>query len=263
MKIGIKGIYKFIIQGDKMKKNSWIKYECTRENPKYRIFCLPYAGGNALYYSKWAEYFNKEIEIYPIQLPGRENRIGECAISDAKVLCKEIITAIKPYLDIPFAFVGHSMGGILCYELTRQLIKDNIAVPEAIFISGTVPPHILKQSEKIYDMPEKEFLKRLVGYDNINPKMFEFKEFYEYFLPTLRADFKLVETYEIEKKESLPCSITVFGGDNDPFVPLKYLKEWNDYSEKNLKIEVFKGNHFYITNHIKNICTIIRETLEN
>lgn len=215
-----------------------------------------------MFYSKWSNNFSEDIEVYPVQLPGRENRIGEHPINEINELCDSIIYAIKPYLDIPFAIFGHSMGGIVSFELARKLAVKNMPLPKIIFISATVPPHILEKCEKTYNLSEKEFLERLVGYDNINTEMFKFKEFYEHFLPTLRADFKVVETYKAPK-EKLSCPIVVCGGNNDSFVPVEFLKEWNKYSEKEVEIKIFEGNHFYISNNVKELCSsIIQKNLD-
>lgn len=55
------------------------------------MFCFPYAGGGAAFYAKWIQDFDKKLSVCPIQLPGREERIGE-----------------KPYLNMQsFAWKAH------------------------------------------------------------------------------------------------------------------------------------------------------------
>ncbi|ALB45160.1 thioesterase II family protein [Clostridium beijerinckii] len=241
--------------------DKWIKYECKREKHRCRIFCFPYAGGSAIFYSKWFKYLEEDIEICPVQLPGRENRIGEEVITDINILVKEIVEAIKPLLDETCAFMGHSMGGLISYEVARYVSRKKIATPKAVFISGTVPPDIIKSSEKIHEISDKEFCEKIEGYDNINKEMFKYKEFYKYFLPTLRGDFKLVETYEIDKIEKLSCKMFVMGGDKDDFVPISSLKQWERYAEDPVEVKIFEGNHFYIKEHVQEICRIMNENI--
>lgn len=36
-----------------------------------KLLLLPYAGGSALFYSRWVKYLSKHIKMVPIELPGR------------------------------------------------------------------------------------------------------------------------------------------------------------------------------------------------
>src|SRR5467141_1404547 len=78
--------------------------------PKCRLFCFPHAGGAGSDYRKWPADFPPEIEVLPIQLPGRGNRWNEPPIERMAVLVERLASALAPRLDVPFAFFGHSMG---------------------------------------------------------------------------------------------------------------------------------------------------------
>lgn len=54
----------------------------SNSNDKIRIFCFPYAGGGASAYRNWGTYLPDYVGVYPIQIPGRENRITEKALTD-------------------------------------------------------------------------------------------------------------------------------------------------------------------------------------
>ena len=53
------------------KFNSYIT--CPKPNPQgsLRLFCFPYAGGSSLIFHTWASSLPKNIEICPVELPGR------------------------------------------------------------------------------------------------------------------------------------------------------------------------------------------------
>ena len=42
-----------------------------------KLLLLPYAGGSALFYSRWVKYLSKHIKMVPIELPGRGMRFKE------------------------------------------------------------------------------------------------------------------------------------------------------------------------------------------
>ena len=50
-----------------------------KRNPaaKLRLFCLPYAGGSAVIYNNWFKSLPPEVEVCPVQLPGRGSRMLE------------------------------------------------------------------------------------------------------------------------------------------------------------------------------------------
>ena len=79
-------------------------------NDKIRIFCFPYAGGGASAYRNWGTYLPNYVGVYPIQIPGRENRITEKALTDMCKLTDKIVSAIHPYLDTPYLVFGHSLS---------------------------------------------------------------------------------------------------------------------------------------------------------
>src|SRR5262245_49652591 len=97
--------------------NGWIT--CPRPKPqaRLRLFCFPYAGGGASIFRTWMQGLPLEVEVCPIQLPGRENRFSEPRYINLRSLVQVLGKVISPYLTMPFAFFGHSLGAILSFEL--------------------------------------------------------------------------------------------------------------------------------------------------
>ena len=93
----------------------WIK-KISGEEEQMRLICLPHAGAGGIIYMPWKGVLSEKIGLYTVLLPGREKRIREPLISDAVVLCQQILEGIKEELKPPYVLLGHSMGGILVYE---------------------------------------------------------------------------------------------------------------------------------------------------
>ena len=243
-------------------KTKWIQYEHSAENPKHRIFCFPYAGGSALFYAKWYTHISSHVDVFPIQLPGRESRMKEKPIRDMNEALERIIRHIEPLLTENYSFVGHSMGSIMAYEVAKRLAQKKCKMPERIYISGALPPDLLGQSEKIHEMSDEDFCNRLMGYDNLQPDMLEHEEFYKFFLPIIRADFEMIETYRPMGYWKMPCDVTILSGTEDPFVPIENLEQWDRYCEKKPDIVTFSGNHFFLKEHVEEVCGIINENMK-
>jgi len=107
----------------------WFAGPRTNPNAQLRLFCFPYAGGGTLMYRNWARNLPATIEICRAQLPGREVRLKESGLTRLNPLVLALADAIEPYLDLPFAFFGHSMGTLIAFELTRELQRRHGLTP--------------------------------------------------------------------------------------------------------------------------------------
>jgi medium-chain acyl-[acyl-carrier-protein] hydrolase len=64
------------------RNNPWIA--CCRPNHRadVRLFCFPYSGASASIFYTWPNMLPATIEVYPVQLPGRETRLAEPPFTD-------------------------------------------------------------------------------------------------------------------------------------------------------------------------------------
>jgi medium-chain acyl-[acyl-carrier-protein] hydrolase len=88
--------------------NAWIT--CPKPNPQahVRLFCFPYAGGGASIFRLWSDDMPAEVEVCPVQLPGRESRLSHPPFTRLALLVPTLVPVLRPYLDRPCAFFGHS-----------------------------------------------------------------------------------------------------------------------------------------------------------
>ena len=94
---------------------------------RIRVFCFPFAGGGATLYRQWAPALSSTSELAFLHFPGREQRISEDPVRDLSCLVVSIVTAISPYLDLPFVFFGHSFGALVAFGLGGihvEIFKD-------------------------------------------------------------------------------------------------------------------------------------------
>jgi medium-chain acyl-[acyl-carrier-protein] hydrolase len=158
-------------------------------------------------------------------------------------------------LEKPFAFFGHSMGGMVAFELARQLRAQHLPTPGQLFISACGVPHLPDPNPKIHQLPDDEFLNEL---DQLNGIPAELKnpEAMALLLPIVRADFQLVETYEYHPDESLDFPILAFGAVDDPRVSRERIEAWSMHTKAQFESHFFPGAHFFINEtreHILNL----------
>src|ERR1043166_1630696 len=168
--------------------NPWISQLRPNSRASLRLFCFPYAGGGAAPYHPWADVLPRNVEVCPIQLPGREMRIKQAAFSDVFALIDALVPNICPLLDKPFALFGHSMGALVAFELARRLTRDHHPLPERLFVSARVAPSVLLKSPPINNLPDDELIREIVQLNGTDKDVVGQTELMKLVLPTLRAD---------------------------------------------------------------------------
>ena len=88
---------------------------------KLRLFCLPHSGASAMSYSRWRRSLPAWLHVRPLELPGRGMRMDEPLQCDIQRLASQLADEISLELDRPYALFGHSLGGLLAFELVHAL----------------------------------------------------------------------------------------------------------------------------------------------
>lgn len=198
-------------------------------------------------YRTWGEVLPATVEVCPIQLPGREDRLRETPFTELQALVQTLSPIIQPYLDKPFAFFGHSMGALIAYELTRELWRQVDLLPVHLFVSGRGAPQLPSYLPPIHTLPDAAFLTESQRrYGGIPAMLWQEAELRALLLPLLRADLTLVETYTYTPAPPLPCALTAFGGTRDKQVGQADLAAWRTQVQDDLHVQRFEGDHFYL-----------------
>ena len=179
-------------------------------------------------------------------MPGREERLREPLLTDMSALVDQLAEQLQTVTDKPYAFFGHSMGAIVCYELARRLRDANAPVPAHLFLSARAAPQLQEVSE-LRNLDGDAFIDRLHElYGAVPEAIRKSTELQEVFLPILRADVTLLETYTVTPGQPLDCGITVFGGADDPAISATMLAGWQQCTSAGFSQHEFLGGHFFI-----------------
>lgn len=225
---------------------------------KIKLFCFPFAGGISCYYNKFKSILNEKIVLIPIELPGRGTKFSIPPKTNIKEVIENISHDVISQLDDqPYMFWGHSLGSLIEYELYYKLSENNICLPKHIFFSGCKAPHLIKFREKSYLKSDSELIEVLRKNGGTSEQFFEHQNLLDWFLPILRADYTVIDTYNyIPDREKLKCNITVLKGASDLEGGCSGL-DWSTYSQGNFQECIFDGKHFFINQHTNDILQLI------
>lgn len=223
-----------------------LAYYKPKPEATFRLFCFPYAGGSALIYRHWADYLPPQVAVCPVQLPGRGHRLCEVPLSRMTPLVAIVAQEIRPLLNGPFAFFGHSMGAIIAFEMARLLRRDGAPQPSHLFVSGRSAPQVPDTDPPTYNLPEPELLEDLRRLNGTPPEVFNEPTMLKMMMPLIRADFEVIQTYTYAEEPALDCPITVYGGLQDQGIKRENLDAWSAQTTAPCAVRLFPGDHFFI-----------------
>jgi surfactin synthase thioesterase subunit len=187
------------------------------------------------------------MEIWIAHYPGRGSRYHETPIRKLTLLAQKFCQMIQPLLDKPFAFFGHSLGGLAAFELTRQLRQQEFPQPQYLFVSACGAPHLPDPNPRLHDGSDAEFINSLQELNGLPAELLDQPAVMHLFLPVLRADFEAGETYRYSADGSpLHIPILALAGLEDPLVSRERIAGWASHTDVSFQSQYFPGDHFFI-----------------
>lgn len=247
----------------KWQTDAWLIYPKRNPSARIRLFCVPYAGAGVSMFRLWPTLLPSSVEVCLVQLPGRENRINEPPFRRLSPLVEVLTSILKTSLNKPFAFFGHSMGALICFEVIRRLRKASCPEPQHLFVSGCQAPQLPSSQPVIHQLADEEFISAIRALNGTSNEIFSSKELTALLVPILRADFSVYESYSYVAEKPLSCPITVFTGLLDTQVEADNSEAWSKQTLSHLTHHKFIGNHFFLHQFRKQISALIANELLN
>lgn len=248
---------------DKRITSPWFVCPKRSLQEKARLFCFPYAGGGPMIFREWPQELPPDVGVYALHLPGRGGRLSESLFTEFELLTDAIVEAIVPYLDLPFAFYGHSMGAIVSFEVARRIRREHGFEPIHLFVSGRRAPQIPSSTPPIHALPHPEFLDELRRLNGTPPEVLAHPELMQMMAPILRADFSITQTYEYVDQSRLNCPISAFGGLHDSEMTYENLEAWREQTNNAFVLRMIPGDHFFLNTARPLMLRIISRELHN
>jgi len=212
--------------------------------PQVRMICLPHAGGSASYFRPWLNALPAEIDLLAIQYPGREDRFCDAPAETLVELSDVIAAALVQYTDRPLVLFGHSLGAALAYEVAIRLEKRGI-VPKHVFVSAHPAPHLQRPSN-LHRQSDADLLNDIRRLSGQPTTLLDEPELREVYLPIVRQDYRLIETYRQSQPYQLAAAISVVLPCDDSEVNRLEAEGWQMATMQPLQVMTVEGGHFYL-----------------
>ncbi|MGV9622005.1 thioesterase II family protein [Streptomyces tendae] len=213
--------------------------------PELTLYCLAHAGGSAAPYRRWQSFVPPGCRVVPLELPGHGTRLREPLAGDLDELVAGLLPTVLPSAGVPFAVFGHSFGSILAFELSRELSQLG-APPAALLVAGRNGPGEPSSHRPMHRLPDEQLVTELGRYGGMPDELRDVPELLRVYLPAIRRDLRLTETYTRSPGPALRVPLSVYAGRRDRLVELPRVFGWAHETTAEFGMTVLSGGHFLL-----------------
>lgn len=245
-----------------MKATPWLLRRAG-VRPRIQLYCFPYAGGNAAHFLGWQSALGPDVEICAVQLPGRGGRLVEPPLRSIDEIVSALTHVFPRSPHQPYALFGHSLGGLLAFELARLLIAPDHTPPCHLFVSGCSAPRYRKLIEPLNEFDDDALIEQLRGYNGTPSELLDHRELMTLMFPAIRADFFMAREYLYKTGPKLKIPITVLAGRADLHDRPEQIDGWQLETDEGVETVWFDGDHFFIDSHQAAVLSVVRSVVRS
>ena len=223
-----------------------------------RLFCLPFAGAGASSFAPLSRRLGDTVEVCAVQLPGRESMQERC-IGSVEALVAALEFSMRELMDCPYAILGYSMGQASPWNYVAGFAAASCLSPSHCLSSAR--PALACRRGPDRGPPHEQFVEELRRLGGTSQAILENSELLDIFLPVLRADFALSESYDYRVQEPLSLPTFAYAGESDALAP-SVCRALVRRSRWPFRMRRFAGGHFFVQSSLEAVADSILRDLE-
>ncbi len=227
------------------KDAAWFAREPGNDPAVVRLIVIPPAGSGTTFSEEWQEKIPGWIDLIAVRLPGREKRIAELPYTEIGPLAHDLAEAIMARIAPPYAILGHCLGALIAFEVTRLLITMHSDPPRRLIVSGQSAPQV---HGPLAGMSEWT-LERLIDW------------LMRVLDPSIRADLRVVESFDYQPGPKLDVPISVLAGEDDPDTSLPTLLAWRELTSAPTELHTFPGAANFAGANLAELASVVSDDL--
>ncbi|MFF3653164.1 thioesterase II family protein [Streptomyces sp. NPDC002181] len=238
-------------------EDPWLRRFHPKPRATRRLVCFPHAGGGASYWYGLSRAAGPDLDVLVVQYPGREDRLLEEPLDDLHAVADGAFEALRPRLDGHTAFLGHSMGAIVAFEVARR--AEAQSGPCLLIASACEAPSRVRRDWGEADRDDETLfaaLSELGGTAAVTDP-----ELLSMIMPAVRADLRAVERYASSRSAVVNTPVVALLGEQDAHVDREQAHDWAHHTTADFALRSLPGGHFYPTADIGRFATTITDCM--
>ncbi|TWT65102.1 Linear gramicidin dehydrogenase LgrE [Allorhodopirellula solitaria] len=220
------------------------------------VVWFPHAGGGVSSLIRQLNRSPPGINVFAATLPGRERRFNETMPDTLDQLIATLVAEL-PQLPRPPVLIGHSFGALLAYCVAQS------AAASGLVVMAMSPPELISRRDSIVHLEDAEFVQQLDRrYGGIPQTLRENEEAMRLFLPPVRHDLSLMESYQDDAAKIVDIPVRAYAGSRDTRVSAERMEGWRGRTTATFSLETLSGDHFFPLLHVNRVLQSARRCFD-
>lgn len=214
--------------------------------PRLRLLCFPHAGASSRVYAGWAALTPADVQLVTVRLPGRDGRSGEAPVRSAQQAADSLGPSVLQASGdgVPWVFFGHSVGALIAYETAQWLAERGSGTPRLLVVASVPAPRVPRDSA-LHRLPAKALLDAMEQWGGLPPELAAVRRLAALWLPRIRSDLEVYETYRCDNRAPLACPVIALLGAEDQIVEAAAAEQWSRHTSGRSTLRIVPGDHFF------------------
>ena len=230
------------------------------------LVCFPAAAAGCSSFNQWRTDVDPSFGIWAVRLPGRESRFAEKPISSMAGIVQGLAAAIDELPPARLVFVGHCLGALVAYELTREMSRHGREdrMPTCLVTVGQPSPDTPVIVEKpIADLSLAELIAMLKEVGVTPSHLLDQERLMRAMAATIRADLQVGADYvDSGQQPPLKIPIVALRGDRDALASLHAVESWSRFTADEFYLHTVRGGHGFFQERSEDVLSQLTHRLK-
>ncbi|WP_405776072.1 thioesterase II family protein [Streptomyces sp. NBC_00859] len=218
---------------------------------RQELICLAFCGGGAGAYLPWAGQLPPGTGLGAVCYPGREGRFGEEPAANWDALAEDVVSVLEAETDRPYVLFGHSLGGLLAFDVAVRLERRGGALPSSLVISSAAAPSPGQSPQDMWPTTpwagwsDTEIVTWMRAFGILPQYALDDPDLLDMAVELMRADIHARDSYVYEEGVTTGVPVQLLTGETDEVIPHAAGERWGELARGGFRHDVLPGAHFY------------------